>query len=185
MPSPLSSFLTFTLLLLACPTSLGISHALLLLSLVLWLLHYLLLVSVVSSFPPLPFLFNWGKSIISEDCETVDHPWHSWEPHDFGWSRYHLRLRLRVKELLLQRATLKTPAGTRKEYGVLGKKHCQATHLSITLGDPLHVLKLATLLFCCVVQKTCQGLFWVESLHMGIKHEYKCSVAISEVLCYC
>lgn len=43
------------------------------------------LVSVLSSF--LPLLFNRDMNIISEDCETGDNPWYSWEPYDFGLSR--------------------------------------------------------------------------------------------------
>lgn len=34
-------------------------------------------------------------------------------------------------------------------------------------------------------QKSAGGLFWLESLHMGIKYDYKCSVAICEVLSQC
>lgn len=101
-------FLTFTI---PCPASFPVSHALLLPSLILWLLQYLLLVSVFSSFPS---LFHRGTNIISEDCETANAPWHSWKPHDFGLSEYWLSLRLCVNELLLHRPILKAPAGTRK-----------------------------------------------------------------------
>lgn len=78
---------------LPCPVSFPVSHALLLLSLILCLLQYLL-VSVFSSFPS---LLHRGTNIISEGCETANAPWHSWKPHDFGVVRILAKLKALCK----------------------------------------------------------------------------------------
>lgn len=161
---------------LPCPASFPISQALLLLSLILWLLQHLLFVSVFSSFSS---LFHRGTNIFSEDCETENAPWHSWKPHDFGLSGYWPSLRLCVNELFLQRPILKSPAGTQKEWGRLRKNHCQATQLSIMLRGWLHVLKLSILL-CCRCKNTA-GCSSESKSFMSVRQKCKCRVVVCKV----
>lgn len=191
MPSPLPSFLTFSL----PPSALS------------FLLCYISFSAVTFPLSLAPaasapcfsgFLLSSSSSPVQQGHEhhfrrLWDGRWPSWEPlwdvrmWEWLWAvRILPKLKALCKWAALAKSYPKDSCRNKKGTWDAWEKPLPSNPPFHNVRRPTTCAQIShTPLLLYSAQKYCQGLFGVESLHMGIKHEDKFSVAICEVLCCC